>query len=232
MVLYPSEEWLAEYKRALNESQELKDFGFSENILLVLTEMGLKEITIGDLGEAALAEFPESVREDLEDVTLAEAVSLIDERIRSSLPDSIEHLLDQTERDVTDDTIYIYMELDEGHCCELTLVQDPSEYEVGSIFRASAKTWQGIVHGRPAIAAAMRGELEVIGNEFMKLKYLAELQLISDIATEDVETEFLFDHETRNILEFAFDESLRPSIELQKWVTREAALAFRAFTPF
>lgn len=232
MVLYPSEEWLVEYRRALNDSQELQDFGFSENILLIMTDMGLEEITIGDLGEGALGDVPRSVCEDLADVTLGEAVSLIDGRVRSSLPDGLERLLDQTEHAVVDDTIYIYMELDDGHCQELSLVRDPSDLDPGSIFRAPASTWQGIVAGRPAIAAAMRGDLEVIGNEFMRLKYLAELQLISDIATSDVDTEFLFAHEPRSLCAFVFDESLRPSIELQKLLTRQTALTVRTFMPF
>jgi len=232
MALYPSEEWLDAFCRALNESNELRDFGFSENILLVITDLQLDEITIGDLNEAALSEVPPKVRDDLADVTLADAVSLIDGRVRSSLPDAIERLLDQTERTVVGDRIYIHIELEKGECHGLSLVTKPNELDLGSVFQAPASTWQGIVAGRPAIAAALRGDLEVIGNGFLKLKYLAELQLLSDIATRDVETEFLFEHDSRSLCAFAVDESLRQPIAIQKWATREVALAFRTFTPF
>lgn len=232
MALYPSEEWLDEYCRALNESGELKDFGFSENILLVVTDLHLDGMTIGDLSDDVLSEVPANVRDSLADVSLTDALSLIDERLRSSLPESIEHLLNQAERDVVNDTIFVHLTLDDGSCHGLSLVTDLTDLEIDSIFRAPASTWQSIVAGRPAISAAMCGDLEVIGNEWLRLKYLAELQLISDIASEDVETEFLFEYNDRSLFEFVINESLRQPIHVQKWFTRETALALRTFTPF
>jgi len=232
MALYPSEEWLGEYCRALNESSELQDFGFSENILLVITDLGLDELTIGDLSDDVLSDVPANVRDGLADTSLTEALSLIDERVRSSLPEPVEHLLNQTERDVVNDTIFVHIELEGGNCHGLSLVTDLSDLEIDSIFQAAARTWQSIVAGRPAMAAALCGDLEVIGNQWLRLKYLAELQLLCDIAADDVETEFLFEYTDRSFAEFVVDESLRGPITVQKWLTRETALAVRPFVPF
>lgn len=233
MVLYPSEEWLDEYCRAINESGELQDFAFSENILLVVTDLRLEELTIGDLSDEILGDASDGVREGLADMTLAEALEHVDDDIRDSLPAGVQSLLDQTERDVIDGEIYVHIELNAGSCAGMELVTDPAELEVDSMFRAPASVWQSIVAGRrPAIATALSGDVEVLGNAFMRLKYLAELQLLCDIAAEDVDSEFIFEHETRPLSEFVFDESLRPSIEFQKWMTREAALFLRPFTPF
>lgn len=231
MVLYPTEEWLEEYRRLINESTELDDFAFDENLMLVITDLNLSTITLGDLSESTLSELPPNVREGLSDMTIAEATALIDESIRSSLPETIGHLLDQTERDVVDDTLYVYLQLEDGDCTEVALLDGLDEREVGSTFRASARTWQSIISGRPATSAILSGDLEIIGNELLKLQYAAELQLLCDIAA-DVETEFLFDHNDNSLFNFVLDESIRQPITLQKCLTRQAALTMRTFTPF
>ena len=231
MVLYPTEEWLDEYRRLITESSELDDFGFDEDILLVVTDLHLSDVTLGDLNDAILSELPENVQEGLSDVSLQEATELMDETVRAALPDQLRHLLDQTERDVFDETIYVYVQLEDGDCTETALVSSPDERDVHSIFRASAHTWQEIIAGRPATAAVLSGDLEIIGNELLKLQYAAELQLLCDIAS-DVDTEFLFEHEDRSFVDFVLDESIRQPITVQKFVTRQAARTMRTFTPF
>jgi len=231
MVLYPTEEWLYEYRRQINKSDELDDFGFDENLLLVITDLRLSAVTLGDLHDSVLDELPENVREGLKDMSLLEATELIDDTIRTSLPDQMRHLLDQTDRDVVDGTIYAYLELDDGNCTEAALLSSPEDREVDSIFRASAGTWQSIIGGRPATAAVLSGDLEIIGNELLKLQYAAELQLLCDIAA-DVETEFLLEHGDQSLFNFVLDESIRQPITVQKCLTRQAALTMRTFTPF
>jgi hypothetical protein len=232
MVVYPSEEWLHEYCRALNASEDLQDFGFSENLLLVLTDFRLDELCIRDLNQDLLDEIPESVREDLADMTISEAIDAIDGEVRESLPEPVRKMVAQADRYVFDGTVFVYIELDNGSCFGPALVDDLSALEYDSIFMAPAATWQAIVKGQPAVSAYLTGEMEIIGPDLLKLKHLAELQLLCDIATEDIETEFLFPHDKRNFIEFMFDESLRHPIAIQKRLTREAALAFRTLTPF
>jgi len=231
MAPYPSEQWLHEFCVELNESRDLKAFNFSEDVMLVLTDLGLDELTVSDLDDEFLAKLPRSVREGLADVPISEVVDNTTPRVRDSLPEEIGDLLDQTERNVIDDTIYIYIQLDEGSCFGPALVDDPKAVDVECLFRADASTWQSIVAGRPATAAALDGDLEILGNKFLLFKHLAELQLIGDIAA-DVETEFLFDRPGRSIAEFVVDESLRFPISLQKMFTREASLAMRDLNPF
>lgn len=232
MVLYPSEQWLHEYCRALNESEDLQAFGFSENILLVITDLRLDELTVGDLTADALGDVPADVRERLAETTLADAVEQLDGHVRSSLPDSVAGLLEEADRYVNDGTILVYIELDGGTCFGPALVDDPSALDIGAVFRASAKTWQSVVSGRPAAAAVLSGDLEIIGNELLLLKYVAELQLLCDIAAEDVDSEFLFRPQRRDVVQFVLDETLRQPIAIQKAITRETALAARALSPF
>ncbi|WP_136717708.1 hypothetical protein [Halorientalis salina] len=231
MVLYPTEEWLEEYRRLITESGEMDDFGFDENLLLVITDLNLSRVTLGDLHDSVLDELPDNVREGLSEMSLAAATELIDESVRTSLPDQLRHLLDQTDRDVVDGTIYAYLELADGDCTEAVLLGSADDREVDSIFRASAGTWQSIIAGRPATSAILAGDLEIIGNELLKLQYAAELQLLCDIAA-DVDTEFLFEHHDRSLVDFVIDESIRQPITLQKCVTRQAALTMRTFAPF
>jgi hypothetical protein len=232
MVLYPSEQWLHEYCRALNESDDFEAFGFSEDVLLVVTDLRLDEFTIGDLSGDALDGVPADVRERLSDMTLAEAVDSLDGAVRSSLPESIGELVDQADRYVENGTIFVYIELDRGSCFGPALVDDPSALEYSAVFRAPAKTWQSIVAGRPAAAAVASGDLEIFGNRLLLVKHLAELQLLCDIAAEDVDSEFLFPTYERSLCQFVLDESLRKPIHVQKELTRETALALRSITPF
>jgi putative sterol carrier protein len=231
MPLYPSEQWLAEYGRLIDESDALDDFAFDENILIVLTDLQLCETTIGDLPEQLLSEIPDSVRDDVADMSLAEALSLIDEDVRSSMPDPIEELLGQTEEDVVNGNLYIHIQLDRGSCSAVGLVTNPNEVDAECVFRGTAKTWQSIVRGRPATAAMLKGDVEIIGYELRILQHAAELQLLGDIAS-DVETEFLFEHHGDSLVKFLFDEAMRQPITVQKLVYRQAALTMRALTPF
>ncbi|MFB6179589.1 MAG: SCP2 sterol-binding domain-containing protein, partial [Halorientalis sp.] len=148
-----------------------------------------------------------------------------------SLPPQLRQLLDQTDRSVYDETIYVFLELEDGRCTDTALLSDPEEREVDSIFQASAQTWQSIIDGRPATAAVLSGDLEIVGNELLKLQFTAELQLLCDIAA-DVDTEFLFEHDDQSFVNFVIDESIRQPITLQKCLTRQAALTMRTFTPF
>jgi len=232
MVLYPSEQWLHEYCRALNESDDFEAFGFSEDLLLVVTDLRLDELTIGDLSDEVLRDVPADVREQLSETTLAEAVDLVDETLRSSLPASVVELVDQADRYVHDGTIFVYVELDRGSCFGPALVDDPAALEYDAVFRAPAKTWQSIVAGRPAAAAVLSGDLDVFGNTLLLAQHVAELQLLCDVAAEAVDSEFLFEPYDRSFCQFVLDESLRQPIRVQKAFTRETALALRAVSPF
>ena len=232
MVFYPSEEWITEFCRALNECEDLEAFGFSEDILLVITDLGLDRLTVADIAPALLDDVPESVLADLEDVSLSELIAETDAEMRSSLPDPVGRLLDQSERNVVDDALYVYIGLDEGKCFGPALVDDPDAVDYECVFRAPATVWQSIIDGRPAAAAALSGDLEIIGNPAFLFKYVAELQLIGDVAARNVDSEFLFDRPTPSLLTTAFDESLRFPILVQKSLTRESVLAARRLTPF
>lgn len=65
MVLYPTEQWLEEYKQRMNESDELSEAGsgwgvdFDGTFLFVITGVPIEETTIGGLPEVALEDIPD-----------------------------------------------------------------------------------------------------------------------------------------------------------------------------
>lgn len=81
MTLYPTEQWLAEYERRLDESDALDTGwagGFTGTVLIVITDVPTAETTVDDLPEAALAGVPEPLRREMADLSLDELTALVD----------------------------------------------------------------------------------------------------------------------------------------------------------
>lgn len=237
MTLYPTEQWLEEYGRRLDESAAFDDLGadwgvgFNGDVLLVIDDLPLAETTLGDLPEEVLAGIPEDVQAGIEDVTLAAAPDRFGETLRPSLPARVQDLLYQIETHVTDGTIYAYVGLQEGDCTGVKLLSDPGEREVGFVIKGDCATWQRIVNGQPAAAAVLRGDLAIEGNAFRRLQNASVLQLLGDVAAT-VETTHLFP-EPRNLPgEVMFDEAVRQPVLVQRFAQRQAALVSKTFLPF
>lgn len=198
MTLYPTEQWLSEYQRHLNESEALDSAGagwgvdFDGDVYFVITDVPLAETTLGDLPEEALEGIPEQLRGQLEDVPLDRASELIGADVREHMPERSRDLLRQVEEDIHDGTIHAFLALYDGGCDEVEVVDGPEERDVGFVLRGNHETWSGIVDGEvDPIAAVMGGDLEVEGDMQTILKYSDATVLLGEIAA-DVETTHLF----------------------------------------
>lgn len=237
MCLFPTEQWLVEYRRVLNNSTALDTVGVDwgagadANVLIVIEDVPLSTTTIGDIPAEIVEDVPESVLSDLTDVTLAEAPSLLDESVRPSLPDVTVDLLEQIENCMVDDTVYAYIELDDGTCTAVETLLDPDDREFGTTLRASCRTWQQIVSGRPATSALLSGDLRVTGNSLFDLQSPTLLQLLGDLAT-DVETTHIFGEPSSSFSDFVLDTTVRQPVALQQLAYRQVALTSRLLSPF
>jgi putative sterol carrier protein len=198
MTLYPTEQWLDEYKDYLNESEELDDAGagwgvdFNGDMYFVITDIPLSETTLGDLPDEAMEGLPEQLQEQLADIPLDTANDLIDDSIREQMPEKSSDLLRQVDEDINDDTIYAFIGLKDGGCEEVEVVEDPDERDVGFRLRGNYETWGGLVRGEvEPIPAVMSGDLEVEGDMQKVLQYSDATELLGDIAA-DMETTHLF----------------------------------------
>lgn len=237
MSLFPTKQWLDEYKALLNESSAFDDVaagwgvGFNGDILLAITDLPLEETTVRDLPDSVLADVPEKICDGLTGLTCAEAPAEIDESVREELPPVVQDLLTQLEENVVGGTVYAYVGLDEGTCTEVEILSNPNEREVGSVIKGTCSTWQQIIEGRPATSAVLSGDIEISGNGLLRPQYTALLQLLGDIAA-DVETTHIFDEPSTSFGDFVLDEAVRQPIAVQRFAYQQAAWATRMFSLF
>jgi putative sterol carrier protein len=197
MPPFPTEQWLQEYRRRLNDSDAFAELGegwgrgFDGDVLYVITDLPTEETTLGELPEATLSGLPDHVRERVADVTVADAPETF-EPIRSSIPDDLADKLDQLESHVVDDTVYAYLGLEDGRCTEAEVVDGPDARETGFVMRGTYEVWRDIVDGRPSSSAVLSRDLTVSGNRLRRLRYAPMFQLLGSVASE-VETTHLFE---------------------------------------
>lgn len=234
MRYYPSEEWLQEYERLLDESDALDSVaagwgvGFNGDVLLVVEDLPLEETTLSDLPEPVLEGVPEAVREGVADVTLADAPTYFDDAVRASLPPAAQNLLDQLSENVVDGSLYAYLELEEGNCTGAELLSDPESRDPGFVIRGSHETWRQVVDGRPAVSAMLSGDLSIEGNWVRQVQYGAVFQLLGDVAA-DVETVHLFDGAAPSVDRVLLDEAVRGPVRVQRVAQRHATRVTRGF---
>jgi putative sterol carrier protein len=198
MTLYPTEQWLEEYKHHLNESEALDDAGagwgvdFNGGMYFVVTDLPLSETTLGDLPDEAMEGLPKQLQEQLADITLDTATDLIDDDLREQIPEQSRDLLRQVDEDIHDDTIYAFLGLKDGGCEEVEVVASPDDRDVGFRLRGNHETWGGLVGGEvEPIPAVMSGDLAIEGDMQKILQYSDATTQLGEIAA-DMETTHLF----------------------------------------
>jgi len=237
MSMFPTKQWLVEYKRALNESTALDDVaagwgvGFNGDLMFVITDIPTEDTRVRDLPESVLDEIPEGVRDGLEDLTLAAVGEEIDDSVREDLPPVVKGLLTQLGECIVDGAIYTYIGLEGGTCTEMKILDNPDEREVESVIRGPCATWQQIIEGRPATSAVLSGDLEIHGSGFLQPQHTAIIQLFGDIAA-DVETTHLFEPPRTSFQDFVIDETVRQPIAVQRFAVQQASWATKLFSPF
>lgn len=233
---FPTEQWLAEYGRLLDESAALDDLAagwggrFDADVLLVIEDLPLTETTLADLPAEILAELPDDVRAGIDDVTLAEAPERFGPEIRPTLPAIARDLLEQIESNVVDGTLYARLRLAGGDCTDVTLLGPEAVDDAGFAIRGQYQTWRRIVEGKPAASAILTGDLVVEGNSVRIAQYSAMFQLLGDIAAE-VECVHLFDGEAPAPGGRLFDQAVAPTAFVQKNAQRQLSRTLDLFTP-
>lgn len=232
MALYPSEQWLDEYARRLDESRAFDDVaagwgrGFDGDVRLVITDLPVEDTTVGSLPDRVLDGIPEAVRTGLADLSLAEVSSILDEHARAGLPESVRTLLRQLEENVRDGTLYAHLGLEDGACTEASVLDESDDREAGFTIRGSYDTWRSIVDGRPAASAMLQGDLDVDGSRTRQLQYFAMFQLLGDVAAE-VDTTHVFSETASDPSEMVIDNAVRPTVTIQRFAHRQASWAGR-----
>ena len=231
MYLYPSEGWLNEYTRLLDESDALDDLSsgvgldFAGSIRLAIEELPLAETTVGDLPDRALEGVPEEVARDLADLPLAELPETVDGQAREGLPEEVRDLLAQIETNVVDDALHVLLEIDGGDRADAEVLEDPGCRDPDLTVRGSYRTWRDIVDGRPSASALLTGDLRVEGNQLEWLQYVTMFQLLGDVASE-VETTHLFEAEPQSASSVLVDEAVRHPASIHRVVHRQAVRTF------
>ena len=226
MPYFPTEQWLTDYRRALNESEGFSEHGegwsegFDGDVLYVITDLPVAETTLGDLPDGVLADLPDHVRERVADVTVADAPEAF-APIREGPPESVTDKLDQLLAHVQGDTVYAYLGLEDGTCTEATVVEGPDARDVGFVLGGPYDTWRQIVDGRPSASALLRGDLAFEGSTLRRMQYSPMFQLLGEVASE-VETTHLFVGEASStpVLDRALEGRMRVQRRTRSGVDR------------
>lgn len=231
MYFYPSEAWLDEYTRLLDESDALDDLSagvgvdFVGTIHLVIADLPLERTAVGDLPDGVLDGLPPQVRESLADVPVADLPDLVDEHAREGLPDDARTLLQQIETNVVDGALHVLLDIDGGDCADAEVLSDPHARDADFTVRGSYATWRDIVDGRPSASAMLTGDLRIEGSHLDRIQYATMFQLLGDVASR-VETTHLFEGGSRSPGDVLLNEAIRHPAAVHRFAHRQAVRTF------
>jgi putative sterol carrier protein len=231
MYFYPSEAWLEEYTRLLDEGDALEELStgvgveFAGTVQLVIADLPLSSTTVADLPDDALAGLPLRVRAQLADVPVADLPSLVDDNARRGLPDVARNLLYQIEENVVDDALHVLIEINGGDCADAEVLSDPAARETDVTVRGSYDTWRDIVDGRPSASALLTGDLRLTGSTLDAVQYATMFQYLGDVAGE-VDTVHLFEGGSGSPTDVLVDEAVRHPAAVHRIAHRQAVRAF------
>ena len=198
MHLYPSEEWLDEYTRLLDESDALDD-----------------------LSSGVGFDFAGSIHLAIEELPLAELPETVDGHAREGLPEEVRDLLDQIETNVVDGSLHVLLDIDGGDCADAEVLEAPGRHEPDFTVRGSYDTWRDVVDGRPSASALLTGDLRVEGSQLEWLQYATMFQLLGDVAGR-VETTHLFEGGSTSAGSVLVDEAVRHPAAVHRFAHRQA----------
>lgn len=138
----------------------------------------------GDIYEQAIAE--------LHETNLAEGPERIWPELRAEIPDILRQQLAQLEEFVVDDdTVYAYLDIYDGGCREVDILQSPDEREHGFRIVGDYEQWRTIVNGDgEVVSMLMAGKIDVEGDMQKILQYTEGAVALTEVAS-DLETRFL-----------------------------------------
>lgn len=139
----------------------------------------------GDVHDRALAEIYET--------PLADAPDRVWDDLWVELPEIAQQLLTQLEDNVVDgDTVYAYLDVYDGGCREVDVVQSLDERAYGFRIVGEYPQWKKLVQGEGGVInMLMAGELDVDGDMQKILQYSDAAVDLADISA-DVDSRFVF----------------------------------------
>jgi putative sterol carrier protein len=224
MVLFPTEEWLAAYERRLDGSEGFSEAGsgwdvsFDGDVVLAIRELPLEEATVRDLPVEAFDGLPRTLRRPLSalaldgaatpvvrslfasarwvdpGVPLADLAALANGHVRDALPERTADLLEQFDRHVVDDAIYVRVGLEDGDCTGIEIVDPIDRRDAGFVLSGPYSTWVEIVDGDLDVPSAVASSALTVGGtgDVGRLaEHAGTVELLGDAAA-NVETTRLF----------------------------------------
>lgn len=155
---------------------------------------------LADAPEAVLDEIDsrsgtvrERVTATVMDIPVAEAPALIWPELRRRLPELLDGLLTQVEENVVEgDTVYAYLDIHDGQCREVAVLDGLDERDHGFVLRGRYDNWKSLVRGDAmVIDQIMGGRMDVDGDMQKILQYSDAAVTMTEVAA-GTETRFLF----------------------------------------
>ena len=135
----------------------------------------------------------EALLEEILETPLAEAPERTSEELDSELPQIFVDLMEQLEENVVEgDTVYAFLDLYDGGCREVEILQSLEDRDHGFVITGDYGHWKDLVSAdADVINLIMSGDMEVDGDMQKILQYSDAAVVLTEIAGE-TESRFLF----------------------------------------
>ncbi|HET7323936.1 MAG TPA: SCP2 sterol-binding domain-containing protein [Halococcus sp.] len=143
--------------------------------------------------EARDGDLRENAYDELMETRLADGPERMWPELREASPELLVELLEQIEENITDgETVYSWIDLYDGTCREVAVLQSPDEREHGFVLSGDYETWKDLVEGEAdVISLIMSGDMELDGDMQKMLQYSDAAVALTEVAAA-AESRFLF----------------------------------------
>ncbi|PSP86929.1 sterol carrier protein [Halobacteriales archaeon QS_4_69_34] len=204
---------------AFSEAGSGRGVGFDGDVVLAIRELPLEEATVRDLPVEAFDGLPRTLRRPLSalaldgaatpvvrslfasarwvdpGIPLADLAALTNGRhVRDALPERTADLLEQLDRHVVDDAIYVWVGLEDGDYTGIEIVDPIDRRDAGFVLSGPYSAWVEIVDGDLDVPSAVASSaLTVSGTDDVGrlAEHAGTVKLLGDAAA-NVETTRLF----------------------------------------
>ena len=161
MVAFPTPEWLNEYVKKLNESEEFEKAGKGWGV-----------------------DFNGDFIFQIEDLPVDKIDVIPDEDLKKKMKSLMEEYAEGK-------TVYTYIGLKDGKCTGARVIKSPGEVEVGFKLTANYDNWKKLVKGESdATKLVLTRKMNLEGPMSTIMRYMKATQIMGKVAS-DVSTEFV-----------------------------------------
>ncbi|WP_254535329.1 SCP2 sterol-binding domain-containing protein [Halomarina litorea] len=122
---------------------------------------------------------------------LAECPDVTWPALRAELSEDVRTLLDQFDRYVHGDTVYAYLDLRDGTCEAVEVLESPSARDPGFALTGPYEEWLALVEGEDVLESVLGDDLSLDGSVTTVMSYAGAAEAMGDAAGR-VETRALF----------------------------------------